>query len=286
MNSMPSKSPKDLIPPTCLCGWNRYHKVFTYHAPPPGETRFSFGSGETYYREVLRCEVCHHFVSLYHQGFEELYQDDYVSSTYGNDAEILRTFQRIMALPPDRSDNVGRVKRVVEFATGYLTEPLIEKRAPAVLDVGCGLGVFLARLKEAGWQGTGLDTDPRLIKHARDTVGIAAVCGDFLAAAGVGRFDVVTFNKVLEHVTDPVAMLAKSAAHVRRRGFVYVEVPDGEVAAAAGPEREEFFIEHHHIFSMASLALLANRAGFLVSQMERLQEPSTKYTLRAFLTPF
>ena len=280
---MPSKSPINLPRPTCLCGWNRFQKVFAYHAPPEGETRFSFSSGEAYYREVLRCEVCHHFISLYHQDLAEIYQNDYVSSTYGDDAEIQRAFQRIMALPPARSDNVGRVKRVVDFAASYLTEPLLEKRPPTVLDVGCGLGVFLARMKEAGWQGTGLDVDPRLIEYAQDSVGVAAVRGDFMAAEDLGQFDVVTFNKVLEHVTDPVPMLARSAVNLRQHGFIYVEVPDGEAAMAAGPEREEFCIEHHHIFSMASLALLASRAGFLVRQMERLQEPSTKYTLRAFL---
>jgi 2-polyprenyl-3-methyl-5-hydroxy-6-metoxy-1,4-benzoquinol methylase len=283
---MPSKSPRDLAPPTCLCGWNRFNKVFTYDAPPPGETRFSFSFGETYYREVLECEVCHHFISRHHLSLEEIYQNEYVGSTYGNAAEIHTAFQRIMALPPDRSDNVGRVKRVVDFAAAYLTEPLLERRPPTVLDVGCGLGVFLARMKEAGWQGTGLDVDPRLIEHARESVGVAAVRGDFTATEGLGQFDVVTFNKVLEHVTDPVPMLARSAANLRQHGFIYVEVPDGEAAVAAGPDREEFFIEHHHIFSMASLALLASRAGFLVRQMERLQEPSTKYTLRAFLVRF
>jgi hypothetical protein len=46
-----------------------------------------------------------------------------------------------------------------------------------------------------------------------------------------------------------------------------------------------FFIDHHHIFSAVSLALLAARAGFNVQVIERLHEPSTKYTLRGFLIP-
>ncbi len=51
-----------------------------------------------------------------------------------------------------------------------------------------------------------------------------------------------------------------------------------------GPDREEFFIEHLHVFSMASLGLLAQRAGFAVDSAERLREPSGKYTLVAFLS--
>ena len=116
-------------------------------------------------------------------------------------------------------------------------------------------------------------------------VGVDSVCGDFFECGEIGRFDVVAFNKVLEHVKDPIAMLSKSKDYVSGSGFVYVELPDGEIAATDGASREEFFVEHHHVFSMASIALLAARAGFRVHTIERLREPSTKYTLRAFLLP-
>src|SRR5208337_3730243 len=99
------------------------------------------------------------------------------------------------------------------------------------------------------------------------------------------RFDVVSFNKVLEHVEAPVAMLRRAADLLHRHGFVYVEVPDGDAAAGEGPGREEFFIEHHHVFSPGSLALVAARAGFGPIAIERLREPSGKFTLRAFLVP-
>ena len=69
-------------------------------------------------------------------------------------------------------------------------------------------------------------------------------------------------------------------------GFVYIELPDGEAAAREeGFGREEFFVEHFHVFSVASIARLAEHAGFEARVIERLREPSSKYTLRAFLTP-
>jgi len=94
---------------------------------------------------------------------------------------------------------------------------------------------------------------------------------------------VITFNKVLEHIVDPVKVLAKAKEHLNPQGFVYIELPDGEVASKEGKGREEFFIDHPHIFSEASVECLARRAGFNVRLLERLQEPSTKYTLYAFL---
>jgi hypothetical protein len=130
-----------------------------------------------------------------------------------------------------------------------------------------------------------LDPDPRAAQHARETVGVRSVCADFTREGSVETFDVVSFNKVLEHVTNPIEMLAKGARHVKLGGFAYIELPDAEAAWVDGPARQEFFIEHHHVFSMASAVLLANRAGFTVVVAERLREPSGKYTLRAFLVP-
>jgi 2-polyprenyl-3-methyl-5-hydroxy-6-metoxy-1,4-benzoquinol methylase len=104
-----------------------------------------------------------------------------------------------------------------------------------------------------------------------------------MAAEGLARFDLVTLNKVLEHVVDPVAMLARAGDHVAPGGAVYVELPDGEVATPLGPGREEFGLEHYHAFSMTSMCLMASRAGLVVRNAARLREPSTKVTLYAFL---
>jgi hypothetical protein len=78
-------------------------------------------------------------------------------------------------------------------------------------------------------------------------------------------------------------MLRRCHSLIAKAGFVYLELPDGEAAGREGPGREEFFIEHHHVFSAASVAMLSTRAGFDVLEMQTLREPSTKHTIRAFL---
>jgi 2-polyprenyl-3-methyl-5-hydroxy-6-metoxy-1,4-benzoquinol methylase len=206
-----------------------------------------------------------------------LYAKEYVDSNYGDLDGIRLNFERINALPSDRSDNAGRVRRVLAFAGP-------SERRRSILDVGSGLCVFLHRMKEAGWDCTAVDPDARSCGHARANVGVRAVCGDFMQLDDLGEYDAVSFNKVLEHVVDPVTMLARAARFVRQSGFVYVELPDAD-AWREGPGREEFFIDHLHVFSMPSIVLLAERAGFRVEEVERLREPSTKFTLRAFLRP-
>jgi SAM-dependent methyltransferase len=249
--------------PGTLSPWHRYT------APPEGETPFAL---KPYDRTLLRCASCGHMVSTV--ALDDLYSGAYMDATYAGD-RLAATYERVMALPPQRSDNTARVARVLAAAGA----------AGRALDVGAGLGVFPARLSEAGWEVTALDPDPRAAEHLRTRVGVETVHADFLAGAltGLGPFDLVTFNKVLEHVEDPVAMLARSAQVLAPGGLVYVELPDAEGAAADGPGREEFFIEHLHVFSLASTALLGRAAGFSVTALERLREPSGKYTLAAFM---
>ncbi len=264
----------------CMCGGDRFTTAHMYFEAPAGEVRFPLPASTPYRREVFRCSLCAHYVSVHTMLGDELYTGSYVDSTYGDAAGVRRTFDRIVSLPRDKSDNAGRVDRVVAFARSHGTSA-----TPSVLDVGSGLCVFLHGMKKAGWACTALDPDARAAQHAREVVGVNAVCGDFMNVVDIGRFDVVTFNKVLEHVPDPVAMLRASRPLLRDGGFVYVELPDGEEAAREGFHREEFFIEHLHVFSAASIATLAARAGFVVHTIERLREPSSKYTLRAFCVP-
>lgn len=258
-----------------FCG-NPMRPVARYDAPPEGENRFPIPQ-EAYARELRQCGVCRHVVNVHTMDLSALYDAVYVDTAY---TEGLKGhFDTILSLPPERSDNEGRVARVVQFMTGRdLEQPL------RVLDVGSGLCVFLHRLKAVtGWTCTALDTDARQVAHARGVAGVEALQGSFESADNLGRYGLITFNKVLEHVPDPVAMLARSRAHLTPRGVVYVEVPDAEAALTAGPDREEFFVEHYHAFSAASMALFASLSGLVLDTMERLREPSGKYTIRAFM---
>jgi len=98
----------------CLCGRSSYEEVFAYTTPPPGEVRFRFSATLDYQRRILRCTECGHFISVHSMRAPSLYAEEYVTSTYGN-AGLAAAFERIIRLDPSRSDNVGRVKRVLEY---------------------------------------------------------------------------------------------------------------------------------------------------------------------------
>ena len=267
-----------MVNPTLRCPCDRRIGAtsFVYEAPPLGETVFDL-KGLLYYRSYWRCGVCSHEFGQHDLDLSSLYGGEYVEQTYGD--RMQATFERIVGLPPERSDNKGRVRRICDFAAEHFPRGY----APRLLDIGAGLGVFPYEMKRAGWTCTALDPDPRVGRHLTDVVGVNAIVGDFFSVEPVelGCFDVITLNKVIEHVEDPVAMLAKVASLLSPHGIVYIEVPD-VAAAKEGSGREEYFVEHHHVFSPVSLAMCGERASLALLNLERVREPSGKFTINGF----
>lgn len=257
-----------------MCNGQSLALVHRFDARPEGETDFGF---VPYRRELWRCANCGHLINRHDFPLERLYAKTYVDAVYG--ARLEQSFTRIMALPPERSDNRQRVQRIEAYVATRRAD--LPRRA---LDIGAGLGVFPAALADTGWDCLAIDPDPRATAHIETRTGAKARCGDFTTLPPERRFALVSFNKVLEHVRPMAIMLARSKAWLLPEGLVYVEVPDGEAALDAGPEREEFFVEHFCAFSLASFALLALKAGLHAERLDRIREPSGKYTLCGFLS--
>ncbi|MDX1959910.1 MAG: class I SAM-dependent methyltransferase [Leptospiraceae bacterium] len=269
------------IPPlNCLCEGRYLKSLYHYSEPPPREIKFALNENSKYSRDLLKCSLCNHYISIHDMQLSSMYSENYVSSNYKDLEGIQNTFQKIINLPEDKSDNSPRVSYVSSFAKTFFNNNLSNRK---VLDIGSGLCVFLYKMKELGWDCVALDPDQRSTEHAKINVGVEAICGDFMKLELMDKYDLITLNKVLEHVENPVEMLQKTKLTLKKDGLIYIEVPDGEIAETEGKNREEFTIDHPHNFSIASTALLVERAGLKVLKIERLQEPSTKFTIRVFI---
>lgn len=258
----------------CRFDGGRLVEAFAYDRPPPGETHFAIPDSE-YRRAYDRCETCGHFYARHVIDLSRLYETSYVDATYGGAAGMKARLEKIRALPPERSDNAIRAARIDAFAA--------RANGRRLLDVGAGIGVFPASMLDRGWSVEAIELDTRTAEHLRETLRIPAHTDDLktLTARGIGSFDAIIFNKVIEHVDDPAAILRDAVPLMAEGGFIYVEVPD-VAAAVDGPAREEFFIEHLHVFSPASLIMTVEKAGLDVIELERIREPSGKFTLFSF----
>jgi 2-polyprenyl-6-hydroxyphenyl methylase/3-demethylubiquinone-9 3-methyltransferase len=96
-----------------------------------------------------------------------------------------------------------------------------------VLDVGCGGGLLAEGMARRGARVTGIDLAPESLKvarlHALETgidVEYREIAAETLADTDAGGFDLVTCLEMLEHVPDPVAIVAALASLVRPGGDV------------------------------------------------------------------
>jgi 2-polyprenyl-3-methyl-5-hydroxy-6-metoxy-1,4-benzoquinol methylase len=136
-----------------------------------------------------------------------------------------------------------------------------------VLEVGCGSGLFLAFLRQAGYEVAGLDPSKADVEYARERLGVEAIHGDLeTPGLATGRYDAVLMIYVLEHIADPHAALARVAALLRPGGWVVLGLPvmDSLQARLLGP-RWSAVTEaprHVHIPSVAGARRLLAGAGF------------------------
>lgn len=141
----------------------------------------------------------------------------------------------------------------------------------SLLDVGCGDGDFLYRMRQRGWVPTGIDPDPKAIEIAQGRIGSAAVCGDLSTISKLHKkYDVIAANHVIEHVRDPIQFLQLCSALLRDNGRVVLLTPNALSLGHRLYGRYWRGLEvprHLFVFSRNALAQCAERAGFGVEAM-------------------
>jgi SAM-dependent methyltransferase len=265
-----------------LCESTTARIICVVNKRPAGETDYGI-SPENYQRVIAQCEECGVFLNRRDTTIENFYAGAYMASTYQD--RIREKFDKISALPVDQSDNKQRVYRIRKYLEGDGVDP----QGLRVLDIGSGLGIFPAELKKHGPIVSCIDPDQKAIDHLVKYVGIVdAYTGLFeeYQFSEHTRFDLITFNKILEHVVDPTILLKKASTLLSDAGQLYIEVPDAENALRNGSatDREEFYLEHYLVFTRESFEYMVRRAGLEIGELTSIEEPSDKYTLVGWLS--
>jgi len=156
----------------------------------------------------------------------------------------------------------------LDAAAMYLRAPV----GPAkVLDVGCGSGVLLARMKSLGWDAEGVELDPGGVAAARAR-GVRVHQGQLADAKFPDNcFDAVHSAHVIEHVYDPVALLRECFRILKPGGKLVILTPNtgswghrkfGTAWLNLDPPR------HLILFNQLTLRAAAERNGFVVERLD------------------
>ena len=98
-----------------------------------------------------------------------------------------------------------------------------------VLDVGCGSGELLERMRDLGWQVAGVELDPEGARAARERTGADVVAS--LDDVEPGGFDAVVLDHVLEHLADAGETLRGCLRALRPGGVLALATPNPGAAA-------------------------------------------------------
>jgi len=137
-----------------------------------------------------------------------------------------------------------------------------------LLDVGCGDGDFLHRMHKLGWSATGIDFDAKAIENAKIMYGdgLTFLNTDLSGARFPDNsFDAVTLSHVIEHVPDPVALLAEVRRVLKAGGRLVITTPN--IRSFGHEKFQDCWAgldspRHLQIFSLPALQQCARKAGF------------------------
>ena len=148
-----------------------------------------------------------------------------------------------------------------------------------LLDVGAHAGRFIAVAQNAGWRADGLELNPKTAAYAaRRTGATIRAVNVHHADLALGTYDAVTITDVLEHIPQPLDVLARAAHLLAAGGWIAVKVPcgpsqlvketwRGRLRPHYRPTVADNLVHVSH-FSVGSLRLALERAGFSAITIE------------------
>lgn len=135
-----------------------------------------------------------------------------------------------------------------------------------LLDVGCGKGSFIARMRDQGWDVEGLEVDADAVEYARSKSGLTVHLGSLENIHFPdSTFDVITSNHVIEHVHDPISLIQECLRVLKPGGRLVLATPNIESFGHQYFGRNWSHLDpprHLRLFTMQTLRECAVRAGF------------------------
>ncbi len=154
----------------------------------------------------------------------------------------------------------------------YWLRSLLRYRQPParILELGSAHGAFVALMRWAGFDATGLDLSPELVERARRRFDVPILEGPIESHdLPEGSMDAVVLMDVLEHLAQPEETLRRCFRLLKPDGLFFLQTPqyrEGKSLAQMQEEGDPFLRmllpdQHLYLFSQSSVRLLLQRLG-------------------------
>ena len=234
---------------------------------------------------VLQCRECSLvFLSMNFndEDLKELYSSDYYKERheyYYNNSIV-------------NPDNGNHDENLLAFGESLRNISSLKPDKGKLLDVGCGLGIFLHLAREEGWETCGVDISPYAAQYAREQFGLEVHDHDSIKQRvdQAGHFDVITLWDSIEHFPDPLGTLKQIHSYLQDDGLIMLNTPNEEsllrylaktlYIVSGGlftyPVRKLYHTYHLYYFNLFSLEKLLSLGGFEIISVEKKIIPIVK----------
>lgn len=148
------------------------------------------------------------------------------------------------------------------------TYPAREKTS--VLEIACGSGEVASNLAHLGYKVTTLDPSVDFDPTVNFAHNKRFLDEDFTKRKGE-TFDVIIARHFLEHVPDIEEVISRAVRLLKRRGLIYLEVPNFKIIYS-NCQYYDLFIDHIHYFTLDSISHLLNSHGFTIVDSIKIQD--------------
>jgi len=167
-----------------------------------------------------------------------------------------------------------------------------------VLDIGCGGGLFLSLLKQAGAEVIGIELSDSRAQYAKTKHGLEInkhpIEDEFWQKGYANHFDAVTLWDVIEHVNYPFEALQSAAKVLKQGGLLLIDTPcrdsfyhqfgaltyrltGGRLPTFLNAMYSSHLFGHKQIFSTTEMKSLFEAVGMEVIDLHKFHELSFPY---------
>jgi SAM-dependent methyltransferase len=140
------------------------------------------------------------------------------------------------------------------------------KTSGRLLDVGCGVGTFMAMCRDMGFQVKGVDINQHCLEYCQRTLSLDVEYGLSGQNEFDCKFDIVTFLNVIEHLKDPSGTLRLIRNTLVDKGIILITTMNIESWAAK--EFQVKPLEHLYYFNPITIKKILANTGFNVLDLK------------------
>ena len=165
----------------------------------------------------------------------------------------------------------------------YLDFVAAHAQGKSLLDVGTGSGLLPHMAKQQGYEVEGTDLSKHVSENVPDKAGFPIHHGTLEEIDFARKYDIITMLHVLEHTSNPLSTLRRCRDLLNDGGYLFVVVPNyqsldshlkdtlSRFKLKSRPYKHLALGHHNYVFSVRSLEILGEKAGFQVIHRETRQ---------------